>query len=82
MAILKRRLCLAALFLGSLLTSSCFNPNQPVCGFSCAEAGACPDGYSCGADKFCHKIGATGICPLDDAAAPDAMSLPDAATHD
>jgi len=78
MAVLKRRARLAALVLGSLLTGSCFNPNQPVCAFSCAEAGVCPDGYTCGADKFCHKDGATGTCPLDDAA----MSMPDAATQD
>jgi len=82
MALLSGRLRLAALFLGALLAGSCFSPNQPICAFSCAEAGACPDGYTCGADKFCHKDGVTGICPLDDAAIPDAMSVPDAATHD
>ncbi|HXJ21669.1 MAG TPA: hypothetical protein VMT03_15705 [Polyangia bacterium] len=77
MAFLKRRFWAGALLLGSLLTSSCFSPNQPVCAFSCAEAGVCPDGYTCGTDKFCHKNGATGICTLDDAGTTDAMSNPD-----
>jgi hypothetical protein len=71
MAILKP---LALLLLGSLLIGSCFSPSQPVCAFSCAEAGVCPDGYTCGADKFCHKNGATGLCSLDDAATQDASS--------
>jgi hypothetical protein len=74
MALLKRRrlpAVLVFLFLGSLLTGACFSPNQPVCAFSCAEAGVCPDGYTCGTDKFCHKNGATGVCSLDDAATQD-----------
>ncbi len=80
MALLSRRLlaALGLMFAAGLWAGACFNPNQPACGFSCAEAGLCPDGYTCGADKFCHKIGATGICPLDDAGTPP----PDAATQD
>ncbi len=81
MALLKpRRLMvgLALLFGAGLLAGACFNPNQPACGFSCAQAGACPDGYTCGADKICHKVGAAQMCPLDDAGIPDS----DAAAQD
>ncbi len=69
MAFLRSRpwLVLAGLFALGLCAGACFNPNQPACGFSCAEAGACPEGYSC----VCHKIGATGMCPLDDAGTSD-----------
>jgi hypothetical protein len=80
MEILIARRLLAALALAfglGLSAGACFNPNQPVCAFSCAEAGLCPSGYLCGADKFCHKEGATGICPLGDGSAPDATP-PDA----
>ena len=82
MAFLKGRFALCALFLGSLLAGSCFSPNQPACAFSCAQAGLCPDGYTCGSDKICHKDGTTDTCPLGDGAAPDSMSSPDAAMHD
>ena len=81
MALLSRRL-LAALALAfglGLSAGGCFSPNQPICAFSCAEAGVCPDGYVCGTDKFCHKEGATGICPLGDGSTPDATP-PDAST--
>ena len=73
MALLRSRpwLVLAGLFALGFCAGACFNPNQPACGFSCAEAGACPDGYTCGADKICHKIGATGVCPLSDAGTSD-----------
>jgi hypothetical protein len=71
----KRLLLGLAMVFGIGLTAgACFNPNQPACAFSCADAGACPDGYTCGADKFCHRNGATGLCPLDDAGAADAAS--------
>jgi hypothetical protein len=63
---------LALAFALGLGLGACFSPNQPVCAFSCADAGLCPTGYTCGADKFCHKDGATGICPLDDAGIVDA----------
>jgi hypothetical protein len=63
---------LVVVFGMGLGAGACFNPNQPICAFSCAEAGLCPSGYTCGADKFCHKEGATGICPLDDAGTADA----------
>ena len=80
MASLRVRLlaALALVFGAGLCAGACFNPNQPVCGFACGEAGVCPDGYTCGADKFCHKVGATGICTLDDAG----VSTADAAPHD
>jgi hypothetical protein len=78
MALLRPRLllALALLFGAGLFAGACFNPNQPICAFACGEAGVCPDGYTCGADKFCHKIGATGMCPLDDAAAPTSDAAP------
>ncbi len=71
MAVLMKRprmlVALALAFAAGLWAGGCFDPNQPACGFSCAQAGVCPDGYTCGADKVCHKVGATGVCPLDDA---------------
>jgi hypothetical protein len=75
MAVLIRHRLVAVLAMAfglGLGAGACFSPNQPACAFSCAEAGACPSGYTCGADKFCHKEGATGICPLDDAGSVDA----------
>ncbi len=81
MALLRSRLrvALALVFGLGLGAGACFSPNQPICAFSCAEAGVCPDGYTCGADKFCHKEGATGFCPLGDGSTPDATP-PDAST--
>ena len=71
MALLRSKLVLLGLFALGFCAGACFNPNQPICAFSCAEAGVCPDGYTCGADKLCHKDGATGVCPLDDAGTGD-----------
>ena len=78
--LMKRRLlvALALLFGAGLFAGACFNPNQPACAFSCADAGLCPDGYTCGADKICHKVGATGACPLGDTG----PSVSDAAPQD
>jgi len=78
MALLRRRLLIAvALTFGTgLFAGACFNPNQPACAFSCADAGLCPDGYTCGADKICHKIGATGACPLGEAGSSISDALP------
>jgi len=70
--------------LAAISIAGCFNPDQPVCAFSCGPDNLCPDGYQCQADGFCHKAGHTGACPLfTDAAVPDLgsddlnMSMPD-----
>jgi len=78
MALLRLRLmvALAVTFAAGLVGGACFNPNQPACAFSCADAGLCPDGYTCGADKICHKVGATGVCPLEDAGSPVSDAAP------
>ncbi|HJZ84722.1 MAG TPA: hypothetical protein VKN99_06095 [Polyangia bacterium] len=61
---------LAALFAG------CFNPEEPVCEFACAQApNQCPSGYECRADHYCHRVGTTGPCPNfpgTEASLPDA----------
>lgn len=78
MAVLRPRLllALAVVFGAGLFAGACFSPNQPACAFSCAEAGVCPDGYTCGDDKICHKIGATGVCGLGDAGTANSDALP------
>jgi hypothetical protein len=55
----------------------CFSLQQPACAFSCAEPpNRCPEGYSCGDDRICHRSdGARDVtaCPLTaPAPAPDA----------
>ncbi len=38
------------------LLAGCYSPAQPACGFTCTQ-GACPEGYFCAADLYCHKAG-------------------------
>jgi len=50
----------AAVRLGILLAlgvSGCYSPYQPDCGFICGTDGACPEDYTCGADRVCHLNG-------------------------
>ena len=50
----------AAVRLGILLAvgvSACYSPYQPDCGFICGADGACPEDYTCGADRVCHLNG-------------------------
>jgi hypothetical protein len=50
-----------ALALAGALIAACYEIPRPACGFLCGPAGACPDGYSCAADMYCHRNDA----PLD-----------------
>jgi len=47
-----------------LALAGCFDPDEPLCVFSCAEAPhECPSGYECRSDNYCHKAGTSGLCP-------------------
>ena len=64
---------LLALLLATAGLTACFNPVQPGCAFSCADAGLCPSGYSCGSDLVCHRDDGQGSCAISvDAATGDA----------
>ena len=61
-------LCLAFVA-GLSVTPGCYDVPQPVCGFFCGSAGACPDDYTCNAsDNRCHLNGSapTTCLPLID----------------
>jgi hypothetical protein len=45
---------LAGALVGAIVTS-CYEIPRPSCGFLCGPDGACPDGYSCAADMYCHR---------------------------
>jgi hypothetical protein len=83
---------LALLLLG---LTGCFSPKQPACAFSCADDGICPAGYSCQADRVCHRDDdPDGACvippqqidgsdaPVADGGAADAGDASDAAPGD
>jgi hypothetical protein len=61
---------LAALLLAAAALTSCFNPQQPGCAFSCADAGLCPSGYFCSGDGLCHRTDGQGTCAISTDAAP------------
>jgi len=65
----------AVIALGAMF-SACYDVPRPNCGFACGPGGACPDGYGCAADRYCHRIGAPAdlVCM-----APDALMAVDAA---
>jgi len=46
-----------ALALAAALVGSCFSPIEPECAFSCDPVNdpACPDGYVCQDDGYCHR---------------------------
>lgn len=48
------------------LTTACYSPAEPDCGFACRE-GSCPGNYFCAPDRFCHKNGTspTASCGFD-----------------
>ena len=51
--------------------ATCYSPPKPACGFVCGPGGACPEDYTCQANR-CRLNGATDACaPLDAAAIPD-----------
>jgi hypothetical protein len=69
------------------LTSACYSPPQPDCGFVCKRGGECPSDYFCAPDGICHRNGTspTAPCAIDarvdsprpiDAPPPDADFTP------
>jgi hypothetical protein len=45
--------------------SACYSPYEPDCGFVCGSGGACPEDYTCAADRVCHLDGTDSakVCP-------------------
>ena len=75
----------AALIVGlaGAIVVACYDVPRPDCGFVCGPDSACPDGYTCADDHYCHRSGAPAdlVCTQPDAALPiDAAS--DAAASD
>jgi hypothetical protein len=67
--------------LAGAIVAACYEVPQPDCGFVCGPDGACPDGYGCASDHYCHRAGTPDglLCAHPDAAAPDAPpdAMPD-----
>lgn len=62
------------------IISACYDVPRPACGFVCGPDDACPDGYQCASDHYCHRDGTPDslVCRSPDAglqvdAAPDGM---------
>jgi hypothetical protein len=58
--------------------SACYEIPRPACGFLCGPQSACPDGYACATDGYCHRLGepADLVCaPIDGPLPPDASPL-------
>ena len=55
------------------LIAACYDVPTPACGFACGPDGACPDRYTCAADRYCHLAGSPAdlMCGRPDAG-PDA----------
>jgi hypothetical protein len=64
----------AALLVGlaGVIVVACYDLPRPDCGFVCGPESACPDGYTCADDHYCHRIGAPSdlVCSQPDAALP------------
>jgi hypothetical protein len=45
----------AALTLAGAIITACYEIPRPACGFLCGPGDACPDGYSCAGDMYCHR---------------------------
>lgn len=54
-------------WIAAVLLGGCYDPPTPVCGFLCGPESACPFGYACNADGYCHVTGTNVSCPLTDA---------------
>ena len=75
----------AALTLAGAIITACYEIPRPACGFLCGPGGACPDGYRCAADMYCHRndTQADLVCTRPDAALPaDATGADVAAGED
>ncbi|HEX3760546.1 MAG TPA: hypothetical protein VHW23_17650 [Kofleriaceae bacterium] len=59
------------------IVAACYEIPRPSCGFQCGPGSACPDGYTCSADLYCHGNGTPPdlVCTHPDAPLPvDAAS--------
>lgn len=67
-----------ALALAGAIIAACYEIPRPACGFQCGPAGACPDGYRCAADVYCHRndTALDLVCTRPDAPLP-ADATPD-----
>ena len=52
------------------LGAGCFSPPTADCALECGAGGACPSGFTCLADDFCHEAGDDALCVGDDEAGP------------
>lgn len=52
--------------------TGCYDVPSPACGFACGPGDACPDGYRCAGDRYCHRNDAPAdlACGQPDAALP------------
>jgi hypothetical protein len=64
----------AALLIGlaGAIIVACYDVPRPDCGFVCGPQSACPDGYTCADDHYCHRAGTPSdlVCTRPDAAVP------------
>jgi hypothetical protein len=73
---------------GGALVAACYEVPRPTCGFLCGPDNACPGGYACANDHYCHRLGTSEgfVCGADAAVdgLPDAMpdAMPDAVMMD
>jgi hypothetical protein len=69
--LLSRGVAVTALGLriGLVGAAACYDIPMPDCGFTCGPSADCPDGYTCAADKICHRNGTlpTHVCNATDA---------------
>jgi hypothetical protein len=61
-----------SLALAGAIITACYDIPRPSCGFLCGPGGACPDGYGCAADMYCHRDDTPPdlVCARPDAAVP------------
>ena len=59
---------LAVVLAGAIIVA-CYEIPKPDCGFLCGPGGACPEGYTCGDNQRCRRVGAPTplVCPNPDA---------------
>lgn len=64
-------LSLTGALVGAII-AACYEIPRPACGFQCGPAGACPDGYRCAEDMYCHRNDTPSdlVCTRADAPLP------------
>ena len=58
------------------LVAGCYNPNLPSGTLQCSPTGACPEGFQCGSDARCHKMGQVPPPPIDLSRIQDLSATP------